>query len=368
MNQNVKKLSCFLVIFFFFLIAVNTTFARTRPVTAGEDFPDLVLNRNLSKADYRYLGVKKSKQETFNISEINADLILLEILSVYCPSCQHQAPIFVSLYNMIENDPRTRGRVKMIGIAAGNNEKEIETFKKRYHVPFPIVPDEKFEILDIIGSTRAPFNILIRKSRKEMVIAHAHLGVISDPDPYFTDMNTIMTYRIAAIKKEGTLPEDESLKPDISREKLLVLMKQGIKESSPGEPIIDWKEIRLENKEIVYIGKTKSGKEFFAKTASRKAICDLCEDTHFIFVFDKKGKITNLVPLSLTKYGNKKWTEEDLKKIKSRVVGKYIYNPFDFDFRVDAVSTATMTSALIFNSLERAHTVYKELKEKGYLN
>ena len=89
MNQNAKKLSCFLVTLLFFLTAVNTAFARTRPVTAGEDFPDLVLNRNLSKADHRYLGVKKSKQETFNIGEIDADLILLEILSVYCPSCQN---------------------------------------------------------------------------------------------------------------------------------------------------------------------------------------------------------------------------------------------------------------------------------------
>ena len=368
MNQNAKKLSCFLVTLLFFLTAVNTAFARTRPVTAGEDFPDLVLNRNLSKADHRYLGVKKSKQGTFRISEINADLILLEILSVYCPSCQHQAPVFVNLYNMIENDPRVRGKIKMIGIAAGNNEREIETFKKRYHVPFPIVPDEKFEILDIIGSTRAPFNILIRKSGKEMVIAHAHLGVVADPDPYFKDMNTIITYRIAAIKKEGALPEEQSLIPDIPWEKLLTLMKQGIEESSPGEPIISWKEVLLENKDLVYMGKTKSGKKFFAKTASRKAICDLCEDTHFIFVFDKEGKITNLVPISLTKYGNKKWTDEDLQKTKSRVVGKYIYNPFIFDSRVDAVSTATMTSALIFNSLERAHTVYKELKEKGYLN
>lgn len=98
------------------------------------------------------------------------------------------------------------------------------------------------------------------------------------------------------------------------------------------------------------------------------AICDACENTHFIYVFNSQGKLVNFSPIVLTKLGNKRWNQEDLKKMKSRVLGKYLYNPFDFDSRVDAVSQATITSVLIFDSLERTDTIYQELKEKGYLN
>jgi peroxiredoxin len=368
MSKKLKKVFCFSVTIIFFILTISgpALAKRISPLAAGDDVPELALKRNFSKADYKYLGIKKSKKDTFHLSEIQGDLILLEILSVYCPSCQSQAPVFSKLYDAIEKDPRTKGRVKMIGVAAGSNEREIETFKKRYSAPFPIVPDEKFGILDVVGSTRAPFNILIRKSKDEMVIAQTHLGVVADHAAYFEDMNTIMTYKIAAIRteKKGSGPV-KVIKPDISQERLVSLLKGGVEEV--GEKIKEWKEIKLADDETVYMGTTKKGK-LFAKLVSREAICDVCENTHFIFVFDKEGKVMNLVPVSLTKYGNKNWDEKDIKTMKGRVIGKYLYNPFDFDSRVDAVSTATMTSVLIFNSLERANTIYKELKEKGYLH
>lgn len=372
MSKKLKRFSFFFVTIIFFIVFFTVAISglallkKTSPLTAGDDFPELALKRNFSKADYKYLGMKKSRKDTFHLSEIQGDLILLEILSVYCPSCQNQAPVFNKLYDAIEKDPRTKGRVKMIGVAAGNNKREIETFKKRYNTPFPIVPDEKFEVLDIVGSTRAPFNILIRKSKDEMVIAQTHLGVVPDHAAYFEDMNTIMTYKIAAIRTEKKASGPvEVIKPDISQEKLVSLIKSGVKEV--GKKIKEWKEIKLADDETVYMGTTEKGK-LFAKLASREAICDSCENTHFIFVFDKEGKVVNLVSVSLTKYGNKDWDEKDIKKMKGRVIGKYLYNPFDFDPRVDAVSTATITSVLIFNSLERANTVYQELKQKGYLH
>ncbi|UCF57813.1 MAG: hypothetical protein JSW15_04990 [Deltaproteobacteria bacterium] len=53
--------------------------------------------------------------------------------------------------------------------------------------------------------------------------------------------------------------------------------------------------------------------------------------------------------------------------MKSRVLGRHLYDDFSFNHVIDAVSSATITSSLIFNSLERADTTYQELKEKGYL-
>lgn len=372
MNQSfLKKTFFYFFLFVFLLIATSPAFAqRTRALMVGEEFPNILIEPKLSSSDLKYLGL--SKKAKFRFKEIKGELILLEMLNVYCPNCQNQAPILTNLHEAIEKDPATKGKIKMIGIAAGNNEREIQTFKKRYNISYPIIPDIKFKILDVVGSSRAPFHILIRKSPDEMVIAKAHFGLIKEYSPYLEDARTIMTYKIATIKKikkEGPPEPLKPLKPDISEEKLISLVKQGLKEV--GNEIIEFKEIKLKNNEIVYMGsmsKKNEGEKLFAKVASRTAICDACENTHFIFVFDSKGKVVNLVPLALTKYGNVKWNEEDLKKMKNRVLGKYLYNPFDFDSRVDAVSQATITSVLIFDSLERADTIYQELKEKGYLN
>ena len=50
-----------------------------------------------------------------------------------------------------------------------------------------------------------------------------------------------------------------------------------------------------------------------------------------------------------------------------RVVGRYIQLPFDFDPEIDAVTSATITSSIIFKSLEEEQAVFRELKEKGLL-
>jgi hypothetical protein len=48
-------------------------------------------------------------------------------------------------------------------------------------------------------------------------------------------------------------------------------------------------------------------------------------------------------------------------------VGRYLFVPFSFDRRVDAVTSATITSAGIVKSLEGGQIILKELKEReGY--
>ena len=59
-----------------------------------------------------YLGL--SHEEKFSFQKIDAALILLEVLNVYCPNCIAQAPIFNKLYAAIGNDPLTKEKIKMI--------------------------------------------------------------------------------------------------------------------------------------------------------------------------------------------------------------------------------------------------------------
>ena len=49
--------------------------------------------------------------------------------------------------------------------------------------------------------------------------------------------------------------------------------------------------------------------------------------------------------------------------MKKRVVGRYITEPIEFDHEVDAISKATMSSELIFDTIRRLRSAYEPLKE-----
>jgi len=152
--------------------------------------------------------------------------------------------------------------------------------------------------------------------------------------------------------------------PPISDEEIIRLIEKNIK--TRGMQIVSTDKVSLENGTTIYvtaIAPRTSGKYLFSKVESKLSVCDVCHDSHFIYLFDQQGIIKDLIPIALTKYGNVPWTPEDLKKMKSVMVGKSIFSPFVYNPKVDAVSTATMTSSLIFEALRQAKKDFADFKD-----
>jgi peroxiredoxin len=343
-------------------------YAETKPVGFAVPFPDLTFTQNLSKEERVYLGIPQKK--TFSFREIRASLILVEFISTYCVSCQRQAPIFDELYSSIEKDPELKGKVKMIGIAAGNNIWEVEIFKKQYKVPYPIVSDSKFDAHTAVGSPRTPFTIWARKDPKgKSIVVSTHLGLIDSMQSALDETKAVLQYNLALLKpKKGAIYEGDALKPPLTEEELMAMAKEGM-ESSGGK-VLQIEKISLKDGDWIYVGKVDFAthqKNLFSKLASRRAVCDICHDTFFIYTFDPEGKVIDIVPIQLTKIGNLKWTEEDIKELKSRTIGRSILKPFTFDPAVDSVSGATITAALVFDSLDKAKEIFEKLKKEGYV-
>jgi hypothetical protein len=262
-----------------------------------------------------------------------------------------------------------REKVKMVGIAAGNGLHEVEIYKKNYQIPYPVLADPKFDAHTAVGSPRIPFTIWSRKDvQGRGIVVSTHLGWV-DLKSAMEETKAVLQYNLALLKpKKGTIYEGDALMPPLPEEELMAKAKEGM-ESSGGK-VLQVKKLSLKDGDWIYLGKVDFGtyqKNLFSKLASRRAVCDICHDTFFIYTFDSEGKVMDLVPIQLTKIGNLNWTEEDIKKLKARAIGRSILSPFTFDPGVDSVSGATITAVLIFDSLDKAKGIFEKLKKEGYI-
>jgi len=350
------------------LLLQGLVWGKTKPVGFAIPFPELTFKQILSREDQTYLGVQR--KTSFSFREIRGNLILVELMSTYCVSCQRQAPIFNEVFSSIEKDAQLRGKVKMIGIAAGNTLQEVEIFKKEYKIPYPLFSDSKFDVHTTVGSPRTPFMIWVRKEAQgKSVVVSTHLGLIDSVKSVLDETRAVLQYDLALLKpKKGAIYEGDALKPPLSEEELILKAKEGMEAS--GGKVVQIEKISLKDRDWIYVGKVDFGthqKNLFSKLASRRAVCDICHDTFFIYTFDPEGKVIEIVPVQLTKIDNLNWSEEDIKKLKSRTIGKSILKPIAFDPSVDSVSGATITAALVFDSLDKAKTIFEKLKREGYV-
>jgi len=148
---------------------------------------------------------------------------------------------------------------------------------------------------------------------------------------------------------------------------LLTKIRKGM--AIGGASILAIHKIHLKD-EVIYVGKAQAHeqeKQLFAKVVGRPPVCDICHDIHFIYIFDEEGKVINLIPLHLPKHANRPWDEDDIEKMKSRIIGRSLLEAFQFDRDVDAVSGATITSVIIFDSLNKGKSIYSDLMREDYV-
>ena len=167
------------VIIFSLVIVFFCPTQESNALTVEESLPRFTLNLNGDSSAQKYLGLKNNK--SFSISSIQAKLILIEVFSLYCPICQKQAPIANKIYKYIQQNSELSKDIKMIGIGAGNNQREVSIFRETLRVPFPLFTDPDFVVHKKLGEPRTPVIILTAKNGKILSI---HYGVIENADDF----------------------------------------------------------------------------------------------------------------------------------------------------------------------------------------
>jgi hypothetical protein len=350
-----------------------------RVITAGDFFPEFSFPMLQAKSDIHYLGLPTKffgliRGETFSLKEVKADLICLEFLNKYCFSCQLQVPVLVQVYSRVDKDPQLKGRIKFIGIGEGNNEKEVESFKAEKQVPFPFLADPKFLVYESIGEPGvAPLSLHLRKTEAGLLVTYLKAGLTKDPGQVLKELTHSLTADVGVLLKKFKDPSFQhfrapEMRLGLNEEQLLKKARECM--SSPQWKLLHITKVASPDERGIYIAEAQAGKKkfyLFARLVSRAPICDICHAVHFLYAFDQKGMILNFLPLEVTKEDNLPWNAQEVARMRSRLVGRSILHPLDFDAKVDSISSATMTSVLIVDAINKAGRHYESLKKMGYI-
>lgn len=182
-----KKTSIISWVSIFLLLSIGLLSAGIAPPKEGGGLPEITLTVPEMSTQQDYLGIDKNKK-TFRIPEIKAEVVLIEIFSMYCPYCQKDAPVVNELYNKISQDEKLKNKIKMIGIGAGNSPFEVDFFQKTYDIHFPLFPDGEFSIHKMLGEVRTPYFIGVKINKDGThSIFYSNRGAIEDA-PKFLDL------------------------------------------------------------------------------------------------------------------------------------------------------------------------------------
>lgn len=158
------------------------------PPVVGGVLPDFTLQAPKDSGQKSYLGLSWLGGK-FTIPKIKADVVIIEIFSMYCPYCQAEAPKVNALYERIEADPALKGKIKLIGIGVGNSSYEVNVFKERYNVTFPLFPDGDFTIHKLMGEVRTPYFIGVRINKNgSHRVFFSKLGAFESVDQFLAQM------------------------------------------------------------------------------------------------------------------------------------------------------------------------------------
>ncbi|MGA1794963.1 MAG: TlpA family protein disulfide reductase [bacterium] len=327
-------------------------------IKPGDAFPGMSFDLSSNKKAQEYLGIRRGK--TIELSQIDADLLIVEVMSVYCVSCMSQTAYDRELFTMIEGNNRTAGKVKMIGIGAGNNLREVNKFVEEFDVPYPVFPDFEFSRYNQVGQVRTPFKIFMKKKPDGTFrVIETEQGAREDVKRTFGMIVAMLDGRYSP---EGEVEAASMKLKEVDQDVVEQLLKEWLDRN--GETLTV-KELFEESGMTVY--KIGSKEKQFAVLVNRVSTCDVCKEVQFLYIVDRLGNVRDIIPIHLSKLYNETFNEEDVSKIKGNIIARNVRETIPFNPAVDAVSSATITSGLMYDSINKGALIYRRLIEKGFI-
>lgn len=346
--------------------------AASRIISPGDFFPHYSFTADLNSADSAYLGVAEvlGRSGGFHVEDIWGEVLVLELFNRYCFGCQQGAPLVNKVYEMVASDPSLSMKVRFLGVGVGNNMKTVDDFRREFDVQFPLLPDPQFGIFNATGNPGGtPYMMILKKTSVGMMLVSAHFGVLDSAERLVEEIKEI-SMRDAELLVSGTrqagLPPwvEKELVPPVSEAQIEALVLKSMERAGYGS--VGLYTVDLPDGNKVFIGESNRGK-VFTRIISRLPVCDVCHPIHFLLTLNASGKVVDFDKISVTKYWNVQWSEEEVDQMRRKLLGLSALEGRAFNPKVDAVSTATISSSLIFDSIGKTGPIFEKLKEAGHL-
>lgn len=323
-------------------------------VRPGQAFPNLKFDELVAPDDYATLGLS-DRRGSFHLTDIPGELLVLEFFNRYCLTCWRQSPQLESLGKLLVPGG-LGGRVRILSVGAGNTVQELRQFRAEQRATYPIATDPLFDRYNDLGEPGGtPFTAFLRRRGPSWVLADSHVG-------FFGDVELLARARV--LLGEGTdgvegVDDGTAVRgtSDAAADEGRV---RAFLTRVAGEPVTV-EPVDLPGAQRVYraLGASGAPLGLYARLATRAPLCDLCHRIRFLFAFDDDAVTRAFEPLYLTKFGNALWSEEDTAKFNARLAGRKM-DELGFDAEVDAVTSATMSSALIYDEVRRTAARLRE--------
>ncbi len=162
-------------------------FGETIPPKPGSLFPHISFPAPVEESVRAYLGLGDGT--SFTVDQVDADVVVIEIFSMYCPHCQREAPVVNRFYQVTLQRARPGKKVKIFGVGVGNSQFEVNIFRKKYAIPFPLLPDGDYRIHKLLGQTRTPHFIAVKKEPGgALKVVFSRSGPLGDPEALYNHL------------------------------------------------------------------------------------------------------------------------------------------------------------------------------------
>lgn len=145
---------------------------------ATEILPTIVLTVPESRESREYLGLTGAAGEDFALAEVDADILLIELFSMYCPYCQAEAPLVNEFHALARQQEKEGVSIKMVGLGASNTQFEVEYFGDEYNIDFPLFPDKNLALYKKLKGEGTPgfIGCLLRQGEEPVIIVRQSGG------------------------------------------------------------------------------------------------------------------------------------------------------------------------------------------------
>lgn len=153
----------------------------TAPAAGPVPLPDLVLEVPENPRHKEYLGLTGKSGTDFSIRDIDADILLIELFSMYCPYCQKAAPAVNELYVKMREISKNGPVVKIIGLGVANSQFEVDHFRDTYDIAFPLFTDEDKTMFRALAGEGTPTFIgcRLRGGERPVIVLRQNGGFAS---------------------------------------------------------------------------------------------------------------------------------------------------------------------------------------------